>query len=203
MKKRLFLALALLTAACGAANSADKKDDKPMDKKLETATLGAGCYWCIEAVLQRIKGVEKIQSGFMGGKVDNPTYEEVCLGTTGHAEVVQVQFDPEVLPFSKLLEVFWAAHDPTTLNRQGADVGTQYRSAIFYHSEAQKEAAHASKTKAQAEFDDPIVTEISPAEKFYPAPDYHQNYYNLNKDRNPYCRVVIWPKLKKLGLETK
>jgi peptide-methionine (S)-S-oxide reductase len=210
MKSRTFLAAAAIVMTMPALPAAEpSKPAAPpapptkMEKKPETATLGAGCYWCIEAVLQRIKGVEKVTSGFMGGHVKNPSYEAVCEGITGHAEVVQVRFDANVVSYPKLLEVFWEAHDPTALNRQGADVGTQYRSAIFFHSDEQKSAAEASKQKAQARFKAPIVTEITKASEFYAAPAYHQDYYNLNKDRNPYCRIVIWPKLKKLGLEMK
>jgi peptide-methionine (S)-S-oxide reductase len=139
----------------------------------------------------------------MGGHVKNPSYKEACAGTTGHAEVVQLSFDANVISYEKLLEVFWLLHDPTTLNRQGADEGTQYRSAIFYHNDEQKAQAEASKKKHQADFTDPIVTEISAASEFYAGPDYHQDYYNQNKDKNPYCRVVIWPKLKKMGLVSK
>jgi len=174
-----------------------------MTETQQTATLANGCFWCTEAVYQRIKGVEKVVSGYIGGQVKNPTYEEIGEGTTGHAEAVQITFDPKVVSYGKLLEVFWASHDPTTLNRQGHDVGTQYRSAVFYHSDEQKKTAEESKTKHQPDFEDPIVTEITKAEIFYPAEKYHQNYFNLNGDKNPYCRIVIWPKLKKLGLEIK
>lgn len=168
--------------------------------RLEKATLGAGCFWCVEAVFQRIDGVRAVRPGYTGGKTANPTYKEVCTGTTGHVEVAEVTFDPSKVSFEKILEVFWASHDPTTLNRQGADIGTQYRSAIFYHDEAQKEIAEKSKRAAQKEFKDPIVTEITPLTKFYVAEDYHHNYYNDNKFQ-PYCQFVIKPKLKKLGLE--
>ncbi len=169
---------------------------------LETATLGAGCYWCIEAVLEQIDGVKGVTSGFMGGAVDDPSYEAVCSGTTGHAEVVQVEFDPAVLPYAELLEWFWRLHDPTTLNRQGADVGTQYRSAIFWHTEAQRETAEKSKRAADASgaFSSPIVTEITRASTFWPAKASHQEYYRNNKQQ-PYCRMVIAPKLKKLDLD--
>jgi len=166
----------------------------------EVATLGAGCYWCIEAVLEQIDGVESVVSGFMGGEVEDPTYREVCAGTTGHAEVVQVTFDPTVITYEELLDWFWRLHDPTTLNRQGADVGTQYRSAIFTHSDAQAETARKSLEAAQPSFEDPIVTEITPASTFYVAPEYHQGYYQENRQAG-YCRVVIKPKLKKLGLK--
>jgi len=168
--------------------------------KTETATFGAGCYWCTEAVMQRVEGVLKSTSGFMGGTVVNPSYEQVCEGTTGHAEVIQVEFDPAKVTFKELVDIFWQLHDPTTLNRQGADAGTQYRSAIFYHSEAQKTVAEAAKKEAAPQFKDPIVTEISAASTFYPAKGSHQNYYNQNKFAG-YCRVVISPKLKKLNLE--
>ena len=168
----------------------------------ETATFGAGCFWCVEAVFEQLEGVADVRSGYMGGKVANPTYEQVCTGATGHAEVIQVDFDPQRISFEKLLDVFWKAHDPTQLNRQGADVGTQYRSAIFYHGDEQRRAAEESKRKlAESGYStEPIVTEITKAGPFYEAENYHQDYYRLNK-RAPYCRVVIAPKLEKLGLE--
>ncbi|WP_345785637.1 peptide-methionine (S)-S-oxide reductase MsrA [Pelagicoccus sp. SDUM812003] len=171
-------------------------------QELETITLGAGCFWCVEAVYQRIDGVKSAVSGYMGGHVENPSYKAVCTGETGHAEVVQVAFDPKEVSLERILEVFWASHDPTTLNRQGADVGTQYRSAIYYNDERQKRIAEASKKAADAsgDFPDPIVTEITAAATFYRAEDYHQEFYELNKTY-PYCRAVITPKLKKLGLE--
>jgi len=165
--------------------------------KTETATFGGGCFWCAEAVFQRIPGVKSVTSGFAGGTVPNPTYQQVCAGDTGHAEVIQIKFDPSVLPYSKLLEIFWEAHDPTTLNRQGADTGTQYRSIILYNDPSQQKIAEASKSIAQKNFKDPIVTQIVPLKAFYPAEDYHQNYYNLNKNAG-YCQFVITPKLKKL-----
>jgi len=168
--------------------------------KLETATFAGGCFWCTEAVYQSIDGVQSVVAGYMGGHTKNPTYKEVCMGDTGHAEVIQIQFDPTRVSYAELADVFWQAHDPTTLNRQGADIGTQYRSAIFYHSDAQKEAAEASRTKAQQHFEDAIVTEITAASEFYEAEDYHQDFYSNNKTY-PYCRVVITPKLKKLGIE--
>ncbi len=166
----------------------------------ETVALGAGCYWCIEAVLEQVEGVVSVRSGFMGGSVANPTYEQVCDGITGHAEVVEVTFDPARLSFDDLLDWFWRLHDPTTLNRQGADVGTQYRSAIFYATDEQRDAAKASKQAAQASFDRPIVTEITKASTFYPANESHQEYYRNNRSQ-PYCQMVIRPKLKKLGLQ--
>lgn len=165
--------------------------------KTEVATLGGGCFWCVEAVYERLPGVISATSGFAGGHTENPTYQEVCTGTTGHAEVTQIVFDPQKISFAQLLDVFWQAHDPTTLNRQGADEGTQYRSVIFYHDERQKLIAEKSKLAAQANFKNPIVTEIVPFKKFYPAEDYHQGYYDANSNA-PYCRLVITPKLKKL-----
>jgi peptide-methionine (S)-S-oxide reductase len=166
----------------------------------ERATFGGGCFWCTEAVLQRIEGVLSVTSGYSGGSEPNPTYEEVCTGATGHAEVVQVAFDPSMISYEEILDIFWQAHDPTTLNRQGADAGTQYRSIILYGDDAQKAAAEKSRDKAQRKLRDPIVTEITPLEKFYRAEDYHQNYYNTNTSAG-YCRAVISPKLKKLRLE--
>lgn len=161
------------------------------------ATLGAGCFWCVEAVFQNLKGVESVVSGYMGGATTDPTYQDVCSGLTGHAEVAQITFDPAVISFGKLLEVFWSTHDPTTLNREGHDRGTQYRSVIFYHSGDQKAIAEKSKIEvAMHMWDDPVVTEISPAEVFYPAENYHQNYFN-NNPTNGYCRAVINPKLSK------
>ena len=176
--------------------------DEAAPAATEVATLGAGCFWCIEAVLLQVEGVRAVRSGYMGGRVENPTYQEICTGRTGHAEVVEVTFDPAVLSYEHLLAWFWKLHDPTTLNRQGADVGTQYRSAIFVHSEEQRRVAEASKAAQDASgtFADPIVTEITDAESFWVAEDYHQDYYRQNK-RQPYCRAVIAPKLDKLGLE--
>ena len=166
----------------------------------EKATFGGGCFWCIEAVLQRIEGVVSVTSGYAGGSVQHPTYEQVCTGETGHAEVVQVEFDPQLISYEELLDVFWQAHDPTTLNQQGADVGAQYRSVIFTAGEEQKKAAESSRKKQQKNWHDPIVTEIRPLETFWKAEDYHQNYYN-NHTNAGYCRVVISPKLRKLKLE--
>jgi peptide-methionine (S)-S-oxide reductase len=169
--------------------------------ELETATFGAGCFWCIEAVLLRIRGIESVTSGYMGGNVPNPSYEAVCTGRTGHAEVVQVKFHPDQLSYTQLLDVFWQLHDPTTLNRQGPDVGTQYRSAIFYHNAEQQRIALASKEQwdKSGKLAGPIVTEITAASTFYPAEDYHQDFFNKNP-RNFYCRINILPKFKKLGL---
>lgn len=166
-------------------------------KELSRATFGAGCYWCVEAVFQSLKGVEKVVSGFMGGHIKNPSYKEVCLGTTGHAEVCQIDFDNSVIGYDELLEVLWTTHDPTTLNRQGGDKGTQYRSVVFYHDNEQKDAAERSRSEvAPTYWDDPIVTEISPATEFYEAPSYHHDYFNNNPTQG-YCRAVISPKISK------
>jgi peptide-methionine (S)-S-oxide reductase len=173
-----------------------------MNNQYQLATFGAGCFWCVEAVFQRLNGVIKVESGYSGGSLPNPTYEEVCTGKTGHAEVVQITFDAGKISYAELLEVFWKTHDPTTLNRQGADVGTQYRSVIFYHNESQKEEAE----KLKRDLDNagiwslPIVTEISPFKNFYRAEEYHQNYYNNNPNQ-AYCSFVITPKLGKLNKE--
>ena len=175
--------------------------DKALGNR-ELATFGAGCFWCVEAVFQRIDGVSKVVPGYAGGETKSPTYEQVCSGETGHAEVAQITFDPAIVSFERLLEVFWKAHDPTTLDRQGADVGTQYRSVIFHHDEAQKAAAEESKRAADASgaFADPIVTEISPLTEFYPAEEYHRDYFARNPNAT-YCRFVIKPKLDKLELD--
>ncbi|HVU27441.1 MAG TPA: peptide-methionine (S)-S-oxide reductase MsrA [Verrucomicrobiae bacterium] len=163
----------------------------------EIADFGGGCFWCMEAVFERLPGVISITSGFAGGHTENPTYEQVCSETTGHAEVTEIVFDPAKISYDKLLDVFWQAHDPTTLNRQGADVGTSYRSIILYRNEKQKLEAEKSKIAAQANFKNPIVTEIVPLKKFWPAENYHQKYYDNNSNA-PYCQVVITPKLEKL-----
>jgi peptide-methionine (S)-S-oxide reductase len=165
----------------------------------EKATFGMGCFWCSEAVFQDLKGVQKVQSGYEGGQIENPTYKQVCSGTTGHAEVIEVTYNPQQISYEVLLEIFWKLHDPTTLNRQGADVGTQYRSVIFYHNQKQKETAEKFKAELNAKkvFPNPIVTETSPASKFYVAENYHQDYYKLNQ-REPYCQFVIKPKMDKL-----
>lgn len=175
-----------------------EKSESDKEKKLETVTFGAGCFWCTEAVFQRVKGVEKVASGYMGGTTKNPTYKDICTGLTGHAEVIQVKYDPTMVSFADLLEIFWKTHDPTTLNRQGADEGTQYRSVVFFHSNAQKEEAERYKKKLDEAgiYEDKIVTEISPASEFYVAEDYHQNYFNDNP-RQGYCRLVITPKIEK------
>jgi peptide-methionine (S)-S-oxide reductase len=168
-------------------------------ERSERATFGAGCFWCVEAVFERLEGVKSVVAGYAGGTTPDPTYEQVCGGRTGHAEVAQITFDPEKITYGLLLDLFWKAHDPTTLNRQGADIGTQYRSVIFYEGEEQKKAAEQSKAEAVHLFDDPIVTQILPLVRFYPAEDYHQDYYRNNPNA-PYCLFVIRPKLKKLPL---
>lgn len=206
------LVVAVMTVAAGAAEK--KAMPENSSSSTERLTFGGGCFWCIEAVFQRLDGVKKVVSGYAGGTVANPTYEQVCEMTTGHAEVVQIEFDPKTIPLSHLLDIFWAAHDPTSVLKkdtymhgkmlpkgtaiQGNDAGPQYRSIILYENDAQKTAAEQSKAAAQKDFADPIVTEIVPLKAFYAAEGYHQNYYNLNKSRNPYCSVVITPKLQKL-----
>jgi peptide-methionine (S)-S-oxide reductase len=169
------------------------------DKRIETATFANGCFWCTEAVFQQLKGVEKVTSGYSGGHIENPTYEEVCNKKTGHAECLQIEYDPAKISFDELLEVFWKTHDPTTLNRQGNDVGPQYRSVIFYHNTEQKEKAEKYKAALNASgiFDAPIVTTIEPFTIFYPAENYHKNYYRNNTSQ-PYCYYVIKPKMEKL-----
>ena len=169
------------------------------NEKLDTATFATGCFWCTEAIFQELKGVVKVTSGYSGGKTPNPTYKQVCTGETGYAECVQVIYEPEKITYDELLEVFFEVHDPTSLNRQGADVGTQYRSAIFYHNKHQKEKAEYYKKELDKSgaYNKPIVTEISPFMHFYPAENYHQDYYENNKNTNPYCSVVIRPKLEK------
>ncbi|HEY6838361.1 MAG TPA: peptide-methionine (S)-S-oxide reductase MsrA [Geobacteraceae bacterium] len=173
-----------------------------MGERRETATLAGGCFWCTEAVFARLKGVVKVVPGYTGGSVPNPTYREVCDGETGHAEAVEITFDPDVISFAEILDVFWHIHNPTTLNRQGADVGEQYRSAIFYHDEDQRAVASASKRQAEEArlWPDPIVTEIVPSGAFYPAEGYHQDYYRRNRLQG-YCMIVIDPKLEKLRKE--
>ena len=164
-----------------------------------SAVLGAGCFWCVEAVFERLPGVVSVESGYAGGTVKDPTYEQVCSGTTGHAEVARITYDPETISFGDILDVFWKAHDPTTLNRQGGDIGTQYRSAIFCMTDDEIRVAEASREKAQHDITDPIVTEIGKLDVFYPAESYHQDYYKNNASA-PYCMFVIRPKLKKLNL---
>jgi peptide-methionine (S)-S-oxide reductase len=169
-----------------------------LEQRREVATLAGGCFWCLEAVYDRLRGVERVESGYAGGQVPSPTYEQVCTGSTGHAEVVQITFDSDVVSYRELLEVFFTIHDPTTLNRQGADVGPQYRSAIFYHTPEQRATAEAliAELEGQKVWPDPIVTELAPLSQFYPAEDYHHDYYRRNPGQ-PYCQVVIAPKLAK------
>ena len=191
----------LAGASCGQRKNSENTtamNNQEIEKGMALATFGNGCFWCTEAIFQQLKGVTKVVSGYAGGKVKKPTYKEVCSGLTGHAEVIQITYEPSVITYDELLEVFWQTHDPTTLNRQGADVGTQYRSAVFYHSDEQKQLAETYKRKLDESgaFDKPIVTEISPLSEYYPAEDYHQNYYNLNGSA-PYCSYVIQPKLEK------
>ncbi len=171
------------------------------NKTTQIATLANGCFWCSEAIFKRLKGVKSVLPGYSGGIVENPSYEEVCTGKTGHAESIQIEFDPTVTPYEKILDVFWHTHDPTTLNRQGNDVGTQYRSAIFYHDQKQKELAEKSKRDLEKAgvYKNPIVTEITPFKNFYIAEDYHKNYYEEHQDA-PYCNFVIDPKMQKLLL---
>ena len=162
------------------------------------ATLAAGCFWCVEAVFQKLKGVEKVESGYMGGTLKDPSYKDVCTGQTGHAEVCQITYNPNIISFEELLEVFWKTHDPTTLNRQGGDIGTQYRSAVFYHNATQKQIAESIKNDLgqSGAFDAPVVTTLEPASIFYKAENYHQDYFNLN-GTNPYCQMVVKPKVEK------
>ncbi len=192
------ISVILTHISCGSSTKSSPAITKMNTTKLETITFGAGCFWCVEAVYQRLKGVKSVTSGYMGGKLKNPTYREVCSGLTGHAEVCQITYDPAVISFQTLLEVFWQTHDPTTLNRQGADVGTQYRSAIFAHTDEQLQQAQEWKTNLNAKhvFPNPIVTQIEKASAFYPAEDYHQDYYNQN-GYEPYCQIVIKPKMDK------
>ena len=187
-----------IIAICLFALSLNGFSQAKKTSNLETITVGGGCYWCVEAVYENLNGVKSVVSGFSGGKVANPTYEEVCTGTTGHAEVVQITYDKNVTDLNEIFKVFFTVHDPTTLNRQGADVGTQYRSVIFYKNEEQKKAAQsiiAELNKAKV-YDSPIVTKVEPFTKFYKAEDYHQNYYANNKSQ-PYCKMVIQPKIEK------
>jgi peptide-methionine (S)-S-oxide reductase len=198
---RLLLSLGLLLISAGEG-TAQTKDMNGSTNQTEIATLGGGCFWCTEAVFQMLPGVKSVTSGYAGGTKENPTYKEVCAGTTGHAEVNQIEYDPKVISFEKLLETFWEAHDPTTLNSQGNDHGTQYRSIILYSSEAQRTAAEKSRAAAQKVLGRPIVTEIVPLKKFYKAEGYHQDYYRDNPNQ-PYCRMVIRPKVEKFEKKLK
>lgn len=205
MLKNIFIAIILSYAgSCSAINNPQPKKlpALTMDTthaKLDTAILATGCFWCTEAIFEQLKGVISATSGYTGGNVENATYKEVCSGTTGHAECLQIVYDTSVISFKDLLEVFWESHDPTTLNRQGNDVGTQYRSGIFFKNEEQQTLAQEYKAKLNdsGAFDNPIVTEITPFTVFYPAEDYHQQYFENNENQNPYCSIVIRPKVDK------
>lgn len=179
-------AILFLLLSCAIMNAAEQK----------TAVVGGGCFWCTEALYQTVPGITSVTSGYAGGTVDNPTYDEVCSGRTGHAEVIQIAYDPAKVDYAKIIDLFWEAHNPTTLNRQGADTGTQYRSIILYQTDEEKQIAEKSRAAAQAKFKDPIVTEIVPLTKFYPAEEHHQDFYK-NNPSNPYNRAVIAPKLEK------
>lgn len=188
----------IISASCTVSGKTNKNvKNMSQNKNLDTATFGAGCFWCVEAIFSELKGVKEVVPGYCGGNIENPDYKLVCTGTTGHAEVCQIYFDPELISYDELLEVFWTTHDPTTLNRQGNDVGTQYRSVIFYHNEDQKKSAVESKANIATKiWDKPIVTEIKPYHNFYLAEDYHQDYYANNPNQG-YCRIVIEPKVLK------
>jgi peptide-methionine (S)-S-oxide reductase len=194
----------LESTAMAADNPKETKDSAAKPSKQEIATFGEGCFWCCEAVFQRLKGVKSVVSGYSGGNVDKPTYEQVCSGRTGHAEVIQITYDPNEIKFEDLLKVFWQTHDPTTPNQQGHDVGTQYRSAVFYHNEDQHRIAEAYKKQLDKSgtFKSPIVTEITPIKNFFPAETYHQNYFNANPTQQ-YCQFVIRPKVEKFNKEFK
>ena len=200
----LVLTTPTLTSCAQSQNSSDKMATSISTKDLpaagtDTATLANGCFWCTEAIFEQLDGVVSAVSGYTGGETKNPTYKEVSTGNTGHAEALQIVYDPKKISFDELLEVFWETHDPTTLNRQGNDVGTQYRSGVFYHNAEQKEKAEKYKTELNnsGAFNKPIVTEITPFTKFYPAENYHQEYFENNENTNPYCKIVIRPKLDK------
>ncbi len=208
LNNTMIIGLLLIFTGCSSSHGNDNnsrlKTNKQLnnedmtDTNLEKATFGAGCFWCTEAIFERVKGVKSVSSGYSGGTVKNPAYREVTTGRTGHAEVIQLTYDPAEVSYAELLEIFWKTHDPTTLNRQGADVGTQYRSAVFYHNEEQKELAEKYKKELDAAgiWENPIVTEITAFEAFYKAEDYHQDYYEQNS-RSPYCNLVITPKIEK------
>ena len=195
------LVLAIGMFAGGMSSAAEVKPSGEASRT-ELATFGGGCFWCTEAIFERFNGVKSVTSGYAGGKTANPSYKQVCTGGTGHAEVIQIEYDPAIISYNQLLEIFWEAHDPTTMNRQGHDEGTQYRSVILYHNEAQKKAAEESKKIAAAHFKEPIVTQILPLTKFYPAEEYHQDYFRKNP-HVPYCTYVISPKLQKLEKQKK
>lgn len=197
------LSFLLATIACApkktSSNSNLFQNKNNMDRNTDTATFANGCFWCTEAIFQDVKGVAQVTSGYTDGHTKNPTYKEVCTGATGHAEALQILYDPSVISFDELLEIFWATHDPTTLNRQGNDIGTQYRSGIYYHNEEQRQKAthYKAELDKSGAFDAPVVTEIKPFSVFLPAEDYHQEYFNNNENANPYCTLVIRPKVDK------
>lgn len=199
MKFVPILFISILIMESSIAQQSNSKGNTMTTSTTDTATFGTGCFWCTEAIYKELDGVISVTPGYSGGHTVNPTYKEVCSGETGHAECTQIVYDTSKISYDELLEVFWQVHDPTTLNRQGADVGTQYRSVIFYHNDEQKRLAEKYKTELDRSgaFDKPIVTEITPLEKFYPAENYHHDYYEYNKDKNPYCSIVIRPKLEK------
>lgn len=194
---------AITATSVASSEKKPMKEGKSLDTGKDSITLGGGCFWCTEAVMERLEGVTDVVSGYMGGELENPTYEQICTKTTGHIEVIEVTFDPAIITLQEILDVFWQAHDPTSMDQQGADGGPQYRSVVFYHSPEQRNVVTQSMKKLNESgmYSRPAVTEIREAAKFWVAEDYHQNYYELNKDKNPYCRVVISPKLKKLGME--
>lgn len=209
MLKQILLIILTLNILTGIVYSKSsvlklKSTAKGEVNKLDNAILGGGCFWCIEAILNDLKGVEKVESGYSGGSVKNPTYEMVCSGKTGHAEVVKITFDPEIISYGKILEIFFHIHDPTTLNRQGNDIGTQYRSVIFYNSDVQKNTAEEviKNISVSGLWGDPVVTEVTALEEYYPAENYHQDYYNNNKEKS-YCSIVIAPKIAKFYKEYK
>ena len=202
MKLNVSTLLALVLAGSITTSLAQTKPMSDSTNHLQTATLGGGCFWCTEALFQMLPGVKSVTSGYAGGTVENPTYKQVCSGETGHAEVIQIQYDPKVVSYEKILETFWEAHDPTTLNRQGADAGTQYRSIILYENDSQRVAAEKSKAEAQKHFSRPIVTQIVPLKRFYKAEGDHQNYYRDNPQAG-YCRAVIQPKVEKFEKKLK
>ncbi len=202
MLDRKFYVLLSLSLVLGSTCLSQPKIMNSSSNHTELATLGGGCFWCTEAIFQMLPGVKSVASGYAGGTKENPTYKEVCTGATGHAEVIQIEYDPKKLSYEKLLDTFWEAHDPTTLNRQGNDSGTQYRSIILYSNEGQKAAAEKSKAEAQKRFNGKIVTEIVPLKKFYKGEDYHQDYFRNNSSQ-PYCRMVIQPKVEKFEKKLK
>ena len=200
MRSRAFIFWIFLLISNAACSQKNQRENRQMNKEnLETAVLAGGCFWCTEAVFQQLKGVDHVESGYAGGHVVNPTYEQVCSGTTGHAEVIKIWYDPQLINFEGLLEVFFKTHDPTTLNRQGADVGTQYRSAIFYRNEDEKKISEniIRELDNSGYYSDKIVTTLEPLKDYYAAENYHQDYFRLKGDQNPYCQMVVKPKLEK------